>query len=123
MSWTKIETADQALELLERAVATRGEDFVYEKPEDAEFCVYVRDGKPDCLIGVVLSMVGWTNEELEVADSIGTVSTLAIDTRWADRFSKDAVRILGSAQSAQDFGRAWGSALAKAREYAAQLPA
>lgn len=42
MSWTPITTVEQALELLERAVATRGEDFVYKKPEGAKSCVYVR---------------------------------------------------------------------------------
>lgn len=119
MSWTKIETVEQALELLERAVATRGADFVYEKPEGEDFCKYVRDDKPDCLIGVVLSMVGWTNEELKAADKLGTVHGVAVD--FAERLGSDAIVVLGAAQAVQDDGASWGKALTAARVEAARL--
>ncbi len=121
MSWTKIETVEQALELLEKAVATRGSDFVYQKPEGEDFCKYVKDDKPDCLIGVVLSMCGWTNEELKAADGVGSVDAISVDERWADRFGNNAVRVLVAAQTLQDNGNTWGSALASARRCAASL--
>ena len=53
----KIETAERALELLERVVAARGHDFIYWAPlvkGDDMLCKYAYDNKPSCGVGVAL---------------------------------------------------------------------
>ncbi len=117
---TRIETAQQALELLEKAVATRGEDYVYRRHEG--FCTYTHDGEPDCLIGVVLHSVGWTIEELRQCDNMGSVPSVAEDPTFADRLGNEAIGVLDAAQAAQDDSLSWGVALQKARDRASEYP-
>ena len=113
----RINTAREALELLEKAVATRGEDFVYQKRLGG--CLYVYQGKPDCLIGVALiDFAGWPLSDLERFCPVASVAR-----EFPGRIGADAVAVLQAAQDAQDAGETWGQALRAARNKAEALRA
>lgn len=114
---THIETAQQALELLEKAVATRGEDYVYPKRpsinnDPTPTCLYAYQGKPDCLIGVALSIAGWTIEELVALEDHGVRYAPALAANVSDA----ARLVFQAAQNVQDGGSTWGAALDNARD-------
>ena len=114
-AWVKIDTAEEAISWLEKAVAERGEDFKSQmrQVEIRVSCIYVWEGKPDCLIGVALHLAGWSIEELAKYNS-RPVDLLP--ARFPGRLSEDAVTILRKAQSVQDQGWPWGQALENAKE-------
>ena len=94
---------------LERAVAERGEDFVY--PEawmtSANACQYsLRDGTPACIIGLALSYI---DPEL-VPDSFYFG---AVDGVLEDLGVEDGALIIAAraAQIRQDRGYTWGRSL------------
>jgi hypothetical protein len=117
-----IETAQQALELLEQAVATRGPDYRYPlRPAasgQSDACRYVWDGEPDCLVAVALSLAGWSVAELREIEAFGQIGNLPHPDA---RISWQAIEVLRCAQYAQDEGTSWGDALRSAREFADHL--
>lgn len=120
---------DQALELLERAVATQGEDFVY-TPYPMAGCYYhplpaqqaAGDTDPrvktGCLIGVALRLAGVDLSGVRVSVGVAwrtPVSSSGAPEGWQSRVTEDAVNALQAAQRRQDAGGTWGEALAAAR--------
>ena len=120
-SWTRIETKEEAISWLEKAVAERGGDFVSQSrpvggPAEeirGPYCVYVWENKPDCMIGVALHLAGWRIAELEARNDL---DILDLTKFFQDRLSEEAARIFNVAQYSQDTGRAWGQALEDAKE-------
>lgn len=122
----KFETIPQALDLLRKAVETRGGDYRYTPPTGTIGCVYVHAGSCSCLIGVALHLLGWTVEEIEQLDTRGHLGT-AVGT-LAGKITADtpdgrlANSVLREAQSQQDNGRTWNDALAAALKEAYRHP-
>ena len=101
---------DQARELLARAVATQGRDFIY-NPGGHGICLYNRDlrspeGSPKsitgCLIGVALRLAG----EKRHHGHLGGVRGIVRD--FPDMMTFDAMEYFIVAQRHQDAGRTWG---------------
>ncbi|WP_037355444.1 hypothetical protein [Amycolatopsis orientalis] len=115
----------KALELLERAVKEKGADYLYPRTYTAGLpvCAYERNGKPSCLVGTALSYTGVTVEQLREMDAAGYASfaRLYMDDRLPVELTDDAVDVFQAAQTAQDIGDIWGTALEKAREEAAEI--
>jgi hypothetical protein len=121
---------DQALALLERAVATQGGDFIY-NPGGHGSCHYTAyvsyDGDPDpraktgCLVGVALRFAG-----INLDDASGSITSLwePGDMHWPGLqqvLTHDAVQVMQAAQGSQDKGHTWGAALGAAHAVAADL--
>lgn len=114
---------DEALELLQRAVDEKGENFVYQRSPKAGGCLYVHDDVPGCIVGHVLHYLGVP------LDAMSTVEGKWInqaDVTWlligcGISLTYKALRILIEAQFIQDGGRPWGDALAAARRVAMDL--
>lgn len=117
-------TPEQAVRLLERAVAERGKDYVYraEERKEAEArdgdpaaiaCSYAEpDGSPSCMVGLALSYVGANPVIMEDIGgwAMGVLPDLGVALGTA--------RVFQEAQSAQDMGKTWGVALEAARRRA-----
>jgi len=108
--------AARALELLRQAVALKGADYVY-KPSDLETtdlnCVYVRDGRPACLVATALHVAGVPISVLSDMDAafhvIGDTSfDVVCSTPGLPSFITPAVEVLRAAQQLQDSGMPWG---------------
>lgn len=113
---------DKAIELLKRAVAEKGADYVYERPDEALSCVYVSNGAPSCIVGHVISYVApelldsihiW--EQDAFAETGSGVESLVEHFGAEFDMTDEALTALGIAQEAQDMGANWGRALGKAR--------
>lgn len=111
---------DQAINLMEKAIGEMGADHVY-KPfpqmnelfnREEEVCLYFSpEGQPSCIVGHVFSYLGYgPNILIEGKTASAAIDTLGIDA------DPDAVAILEATQSAQDIGKAWGVALADAKD-------
>lgn len=113
----RIDTIEEALELLRRAVDERGEDHVAERyvtAPEVENCRYFSPtGEPDCIVGHVLHYKGATPSE--VPEFVG-VHTLV--TRGVLLAPEGVVAVLAEAQGTQDVGKSWGCALDCAEEIA-----
>ena len=112
-------TPGMILETLARVVASKPEGFTYKMRPDPDLnlddyltCLYVWDGKPDCIAGHVLVELGvpvhvlspWEGNACDcVSASMGMPMTSA--------------DVLRSAQIAQDQGHSWGEALVAAVQY------
>jgi len=105
---------------LSALVIKQGEDFVYSKrnvTEDSEGgCVYVHQGKPDCIIGQFLAGKGVPVERLKQGDTTTSLGQSAFDLLDCLReegvitISWKGMNALQAAQSVQDRGRTWGDA-------------
>jgi hypothetical protein len=103
-------TFDEAVELLDRAVAEKGEDYIYPGSLGNGACWYTRDGRPDCIVGHVLFWKGVTPEQLERLE--GT-SAFGLDG-WLELDEKTS-QLLWKTQQRQDSGVPWGRAVAEAK--------
>lgn len=115
-------TVDSVTRGLRALVEEKGEDFVYQErqltADSASRCVYVHDGKPDCIVGQFLAAQGIPLERLEKADEAcfnsGAPAAMLLgqleDENLVQAESR-AVEILRVAQSLQDLGRPWGAAV------------
>lgn len=117
-------TTAAVTEAIEAAVEERGSDYVYPPAKSHDNCQYVIDGKPSCLVGVVLHRLGASIDQLrqeDVAvfgngtmaeDLVHKLHTLGI-LEFEDPYTVGAA--LESAQLRQDRADTWGRAL---EEYA-----
>jgi len=101
-------------------VSEAGPDFAY-TPRDLgerEGCVYVYDGKPDCLVGQFLAGVGVPIERLQEADQGGfgdgynAIQLIAaLIGEGVVTVEPRVVDILIDAQGYQDIGHTWSKAV------------
>lgn len=111
-----INSVQEALDLLERAVQEKGEGHTYNQERHAGNCYYFEPDsrEPGCIVGHVLSYVGFTAED---------AANLEIENKAVRRFDFPApgiAAVLGAAQHSQDDGHTWGEALSDARAIAAR---
>lgn len=102
----------QQLISIVRQKAAETPEFVYGAPDDVRACVYVRDGKPSCLIGQALWGAGVIDCSISRHDNADVFSVLA--DRWRLGIDVAEVSWLRKVQRRQDDGVAWGSAVAQA---------
>ena len=101
-----------------REVVQGREDFVYTDSPDCEnnVCVnWLRDGdgwRPSCIVGHVLTMWGFPEEDKVHCQVRGPSGTLAVQDEIDT--TPDVLAILGVAQGSQDNGSTWGEALGRA---------
>jgi hypothetical protein len=116
---------EYCIELLDKAVAERGEDYIYTpiKVEShfnggtyhGEFCLYVDtrtgESRPSCIAGMVLYLAGLPIDYFKQHEGVPISKVLWYLSR-ADAVSTSiSVReALQAAQDAQDGGRTWGAA-------------
>lgn len=95
-------TYDEMKAALERAVAERGEGYVYPGNGGGGCSYYKPDGSPDCLIGLAVSYI-----RPDVRLQWGTYAEEAL----FDIADSRAVRLAHIAQHQQDTRAPWGHAL------------
>lgn len=106
-------TYKEAVELLDRAVAERGEDYVYPDEERTwvEDCRYFFDGHPSCIIGHVLAYKGIGAEQAR--DCEGTDAGVVISKFFEPE--TDVKLLFLRAQGMQDRRYPWGHAVFSAK--------
>jgi hypothetical protein len=121
-----IELSNRAvIEGLKALVDEKGEEFVYVKGDglDGSTCRYVRNGKPDCMIGQFLAKAGVPLERLARADEpvgFGGGGSPACDllkelkAEGVVSITDKGIAALQAAQSRQDRDYPWGAALRSA---------
>ncbi|MGW3992207.1 hypothetical protein ACWEF6_01845 [Amycolatopsis sp. NPDC004772] len=109
----------KAIELLERAVAEKGADYVDPGSQWGKGgCRYVREDACGCIVGHAYFYAGATLEQLKGMDNHPDdpgVATLAYDELLPVETTPDAVSAFEVAQRSQDRGESWGTALEKAK--------
>lgn len=91
--------------LLLRAIAEKGEDYVYPLANANSACLYFEDdGQPSCIVGHVLHYMGESHGP-EGASAYVAVRNFG----WSNAVREGLLK----AQRAQDDGRTWGEALAE----------
>lgn len=121
----RIDTAE-ALALLERAVAEKGEDYIYPQlakvagkfiygPDDYHsdngVCVYQTryTRQPACIVGHALHYRGLLQNVVDAGRNEGCGPHILADKLGL--FTGDAADFLSEVQGAQDGGKTWGAAL------------
>lgn len=94
----------QAVVFLEKAIAEKGADYEYERPEESETCLYFEQGQPSCIVGHVLSYMGY-NHVTEGMGVMGVLRSLGIDADYQTQ------NLLMNVQTSQDGGMPWGDAV------------
>lgn len=103
-------TADEARELLTRAVEEKGADYIYPRVNNPDGCLYFEGNAPSCIVGHVLAYKGMEPFEDEGELNASTVHSL----RHHMLFEVDNDRTfeaLRAAQTWQDSGETWGDTL------------
>lgn len=119
---TRLITLQDARDAVDAAIASRGEDYVYQSETEME-CTYVKDGKPDCGVGVCL-IESW-GVPLEFFYGTYPVGGIELNRNSQDfsqmfrsipglTFELDAVTFLIAFQRVQDMNFTWGEARQKA---------
>lgn len=111
-------TYDQALELAQRCVDEKGEDYVYVDPDGVSSitgeaqCVYwdVDKSIPSCIVGHALYYAGISAEKLAINN---TAPASEFGEFFAD---EDTQTLMCQMQYYQDNGTPWGKAVATAKE-------
>lgn len=118
---------DDAIKLVNDAIAERGEDYVYPREEGRD-CLYVHDeiawdpneeryvptdgpAVPGCLVGLVLNKAGVSLERLQRHE--GSDAEAVIEWLEADKVLEAAPKVnqfLYQAQFQQDIGKTWAEA-------------
>lgn len=113
--------AAEALALLDRAVAAKGDDYIYPwiSTSQGSACLNFHKGQPSCLIGHVLSYLDVTPDMMDDHNGHGiwAVSRFLCN-QGIVRFTPLAEAALSRAQEAQDNGYTWGRAITVAKEFA-----
>lgn len=125
-------TKADALRALEEAVAERGEDYVYESPKGEE-CFYQVSGAPSCGVGLALTKLGVTIDDLVALDT-GSSNGKPVSASPKGQNGDDlghvlfdrgivvdveAQEVFAAFQYSQDSFDSWGDALNDARKEAA----
>lgn len=99
----------EAIALLERVVAERGADFMYKE----QHCRYQYNGVPSCAVGLALSYLGVTVEQLMGLDYAGENTTFKSVHTLIDgfEFTPAAVAVLARFQFSQDHRAPYGGCL------------
>lgn len=121
MSALPVITLDNVLDLLEKAVQTRGPDYRYRGQYEDVTCKYEKDGAPSCLVGVALHIAGVSVDELTAMDKS---LEPGMGPHWLEEntdnlpisISESATMVLSQAQATQDIGYTWGEALERAKQ-------
>ncbi len=114
--------ADKAIDLL-REVVKGKEGFVYTEGR-AGSCYYQEGGGPSCLVGVALFSAGAPLSFLEWADENGGAAEyLSVANYPGIRITDDAANVFQAAQSVQDNGMDWATALTEAERRYAEVTA
>jgi len=109
----RIVTSDEAHRLLQNAIKLKGGDYVY-KNEFASCSNFKNETDvPQCIVGHVLHSLGLGYNDCGDGTILGTIGRLR-DNRPEIKFTRSAVLLLQIAQTAQDTGASWGSAVASA---------
>lgn len=108
----------KAASLLGECVKERGENYVYDQPTEGENvnqCVYVNDGKPDCMIGLALFKAGVDIATLEKANDHGIIEDVVNCSTVLENvdITEGALNVFKRAQRAQDEAATWGHAYTK----------
>lgn len=105
-------TYELAKELVQEAIAERGEDFVYTPPEGVDDCMYVHDDEPGCIVGhVLISGLGLASTLLESIEGQDASHALSLAVRHGIIiYDDDAEIYLLNLQAFQDSGDSWGKA-------------
>lgn len=113
---------------LKKALAVKGEDYVYEQPVfespsgyTAQRCAYFTpQGAPSCIVGHIMADLGHTVDDLDAPDelfektrNVGTDAPRALKHLGYTLDSR-AIEVLANAQALQDGGRPWGEAVTDA---------
>lgn len=113
-------TYDKAVELLERAVAEKGADYVYQRPTNEQGiprgCAYFHGKEPGCIIGHVLSYLGLTRGDIGQYNTAYSWHALTHCVGFDVRADERTNKLLQTAQCRQDDGHSWGEAVNIARE-------
>jgi hypothetical protein len=116
-------TASQTVDLLRQAVLIKGPDYIYPsslKSPHNNLCQYEIDGEPACIVGYVMSFFPnlswdyWRDGDDERQFNAGGYSQIE---GLREQFTPAAVEVLGRAQTIQDDGRTWGTALERAIDF------
>lgn len=119
-------TLTQAMDTLREVVAEHGKDHVYDRsaimfgPLAGETCLYVRNGKPDCIVGHVLHRLGVQLDTLHDSEGMGP-RDLSLGDSPSLELDDDAGLALTVAQNTQDNGETWGTALANTERHVSNL--
>jgi hypothetical protein len=102
---------EEFLKLLGDVVNERGVDYVDPRAEVNAACVYIENGTPMCLAGVLLSRLGMSNDDLQSMDGYGNIMEVSMSSTYLDGLLTDnQLYALTAAQLAQDCGLSWGLA-------------
>lgn len=113
-------TFEGAVLAMKKAVADKGEDYVYPRQPDlycGNMCVYYnQDASPSCLVGHVLAEAGGRPfSYTDVTNKTAVVNLVASGVVSVDRV--ETIDLLQEAQCLQDSSVAWGPAVAKATRH------
>lgn len=112
---TKKLTIKKAHKLLERAIAEKGESYVYDAPDGSDTCVYaVEDDEgnlaPSCIVGHVLNYLD--PEALQEAHFYeGHRAYFLRGAMESVSIPDETARYLNGIQTEQDSGVTWGEAV------------
>jgi hypothetical protein len=114
------------LAVINTVVAEAGEDFKYgKKPTDASplnICMYVWEGKADCLAARVLALLGMPLDDMAKYEGNGCDQMVHGPTSGSDRPQAPVglygLATLRAAQNYQDRGVAWGECRDAAHRWA-----
>lgn len=117
-----------AVELLERAVAEKGADYIYFPPGSSGTCLYDNGDTPGCIVGHALSYLGVSNPDLgrldDAPDNSDEISSSGIlplsNTRVLEAITgvtltPEAEEVWAIAQRYQDDKVSWGLAVSHAK--------
>jgi len=120
----RVVTDLEVTEAFKAVVAEHGHDMIYSRdlePGESIYCKYVVDGKPSCLVAHILHRLGVPLDYLAVREGVDATRVLGrcgpdapVDVTGLNiSVSVRAANALSAAQSSQDAGHCWGSALAR----------
>jgi hypothetical protein len=126
---------EKAMELLEQAVQLKGPDYIDPGSSESSTasCTYFVGEQPSCIVGHVLAKFDlnrtFDNEEIQLLIEPWIDGHAPFEAPDEDYYSggylannrdftltSGAVTVLRAAQSAQDSGHTWGTALDRSRE-------
>lgn len=119
---TRVIDAPEAIELLERAVQAKGEDYVDPNAANGDGCMYGDEyGHPACIVGHVVFYLGINPDAIKAGSVYRAISVDGVldgglnVIEGSPKFTNAARDVLGRAQTVQDNEGTWGAALTAAK--------